>query len=336
MAILDILNRNESEFISKALKMEVDYFNRDLGLLFSEKVSIVQPSYDYLTNDKVRQNIQNKFVLVTSSWEGDCAGESFMVVKIQDAKIMSGLLMMMGPDDIKETLPTEFSADDQEIFKEIANQINGSMDNALRENFNFDFHATLKDVRAIVLDEQDVFKSVFEAEGYLVVSAVMKFAGFPDSFLYQYIPKEIVQSVCSRQGLDGGMVEKSGSDEGDKSILIVDDDPVVRKIIRGFLKDEGYNLVEANDGVDAMQTLIRTKINLIILDIEMPNMNGFEACKRIKQNPRTRGIPVIMCSSRSSRDNVLEAVNSGARDFVVKPINDKQAFNERIKKYLKQ
>ena len=97
MAILDILNRAESEFCSKAFKLEIDYFNRDLGLLFSEKVGVVQPSYDYLTREKIFPNMQKSFLQIVSTWEGTCPGETLMMVKTQDAKIMCGLLMMMSP-----------------------------------------------------------------------------------------------------------------------------------------------------------------------------------------------------------------------------------------------
>ncbi len=331
MAILDILNRSESEFFSKVFKLEIDYFNRDLGLLFSNKIGVVQPSYDYLPSPKIIENLQKKFIKITCQWEGDCQGEIFISIKVQDAKIMSGLLMMMSPADIKETLAEEYSADDAEIFKEIANQINGSLDNALRENFKFDFHSTLKDVELISADKVRM-EDIFSAEGYMIISAILKMSGFPDSAITQYIPKNLIKKISDLQGVDKGGGEKE--DEDIESILVVDDDPVVRKIIRGFLKGMDINILEASDGVEAMQMLIRSKVRLVVMDIEMPNMNGIEACKRIKQNPRTRNIPVVMCSSKSTRENVLEAVNSGARDFIVKPITKKDMFVERIKKYL--
>lgn len=333
MAILDILNRAESEYFSKVFKLEIDYFNRDLSLLFSNKVNVVQPSYDYLPKEKMLATMQKKSLLIVSTWEGECSGETLVVFQVPDAKVMCGLLMMMSPAEIKDTLASDFSADDAEIFREIANQVNGSMDNALRENFKFDFHATLKESLAVEITP-DSFAKIFPADGYMTISAVLKLSGFPDSFMCQYIPRDMIKKVSEIQGVDRLSSEKE--DEGDKSILIVDDDPVVRKIIKSFLKDLEINLLEAGDGVEAMQMLIRSNVGLILLDIEMPNMNGIETCKRIKQNPRTRNIPVIMCSSKSTRENVLSAVNSGARDFIVKPINKKETFQERIKRYVKK
>jgi twitching motility two-component system response regulator PilH len=333
VAILDILNRAESEYFSKVFKLEFDYFNRDLNLLFSNKVNVVQPSYDYLESAKIIAASPKKFVVVVSSWEGACAGETLLIFQVPDAKVMCGLLMMMGTDDIKETLASDFGPDDSEIFKEIANQVNGSLDNALRENFTFDFHAKLKEARLISVDEAGLEK-VFPAAGYMTISAVLKMSGFPDSNVCQYLPRDMVKKVSELQGVDRIGGEKEDTDEDQKGVLIVDDDPVIRKIIKGFLKGMDLNLLDAGDGVEAMQVLIRSKVHLVIMDIEMPNMNGIETCKRIKQNPRTRNIPIVMCSSKSTRDNVLAAVNSGARDFLVKPINKKEEFQQRVLKYM--
>lgn len=334
MAILDILNRAESEYFAKVFKLEIDYFNRDLNLLFSNKVNVVQPSYDYLDSKKIIAAAPKKFIVIVSSWEGACAGETLIIFQVPDAKVMCGLLMMMGPADIKETLASDFGPDDSEIFKEIANQINGSLDNALRENFTFDFHAKLKETRLISVDEAGLEK-VFPAEGYMTVSAVLKLSGFPDSTVCQYVPRDMIKTISELQGVDRIGSDKEETDDDQKGVLIVDDDPVVRKIIKGFLKGMDFNMLDAGDGVEAMQLLIRSKVHLIIMDIEMPNMNGIETCKRIKQNPRTRNIPIVMCSSKSTRENVLEAVNSGARDFLVKPMNNKEDFQRRVLKYLK-
>jgi twitching motility two-component system response regulator PilH len=211
------------------------------------------------------------------------------------------------------------------------------MDNALRENFSFDFHSTLKESRLIPIDESpETFKQVFPAEGYMTITAVLKLSGFPDSNVCQYIPQDMIKKVSELQGVERIGAEKEEEDDDQKGVLIVDDDPVVRKIIKGFLKGLDLNIMDAGDGVEAMQVLIRGKVSLIILDIEMPNMNGIETCKRIKQNPRTRNIPIVMCSSKSTRENVLAAVNSGARDFLVKPINNKEAFQQRVLKYVKK
>ena len=115
-----------------------------------------------------------------------------------------------------------------------------------------------------------------------------------------------------------------------KTVLIVDDSNTMRKIVSRSLRQAGIDfdqIFEAGDGQEALDVLAANQVDVVLSDINMPNMNGIEACKRIKQNPRTRNIPVIMCSSKSTRDNVLAAVNSGARDFIVKPINKKEALH---------
>lgn len=336
MPILDLLNRNESEYFAKVFKLEIDYFSRDLNLLLNSKASVLQPSYDYLPPAKIKEILQKGFLKMESTWEGDIQGVSNIFIKETDAKIMAGLLMMMGAEEIKEALSQPFSDDDLEIFKEICNQINGSLDNALREKFTFNFHTTLTGVEHIVFNKETEgrFKEIFNGEGYMAINAILKLTGFPDSTMSQYIPKEIIQTISKLEGLEHGGDKEKKQEEKDRNVLIVDDDPVVRKIIKGFLKDQNLGIFDAEDGVAAMQLLIRNEVSLIILDIEMPNMDGLETCKRIKQNPKTRNIPIVMCSSKSTRDNVLAAVNSGARDFIVKPINNKQEFQNRVLKYI--
>ena len=101
------------------------------------------------------------------------------------------------------------------------------------------------------------------------------------------------------------------------TILMVDDDPAMRRLV---LKREGYPTLEASSGIEALELLKTEMPDLILLDIMMPDMDGFEACKAIRENPRTTDIPVIMLSAVAEqvRDSTIRV-----DDYMPKPFNPK-------------
>ena len=99
-------------------------------------------------------------------------------------------------------------------------------------------------------------------------------------------------------------------------ILIVDDNPQIRRALRAVLVPRGYAIIDARSGEEALDVIRRERVSLVLLDVNLPGMSGFETCKEVR---RTSGIPVIMLSVRASeRDKVL-AFDAGADDYVVKP-----------------
>ena len=99
-------------------------------------------------------------------------------------------------------------------------------------------------------------------------------------------------------------------------ILIVDDNPQIRRALRAVLVPRGYTIIDARSGEEALDVIRRERVSLVLLDVNLPGMSGFETCKEVR---RTSGIPVIMLSVRASeRDKVL-AFDAGADDYVVKP-----------------
>jgi two-component system KDP operon response regulator KdpE len=100
------------------------------------------------------------------------------------------------------------------------------------------------------------------------------------------------------------------------TILVVDDEPQIRRVLRSTLASQGYDVVEAKNGQDGIELAVRERPDLILLDVNMPDMSGLEACSKIRLSLST---PIIMVTVRNSeRDKVL-ALDSGADDYVVKP-----------------
>ena|SRR5947209_8419781 len=124
------------------------------------------------------------------------------------------------------------------------------------------------------------------------------------------------------------------SGAGIKKILLVDDSSTSRMTSRMLLSShESYVVTSACDGQEGVEKAIAELPNLILMDIEMPRMNGIEACKMLKQNEKTRNIPVVLLTMRGEDAFVRQAYASGCSDFLTKPVNE-QKLATIIKKYL--
>ncbi len=123
--------------------------------------------------------------------------------------------------------------------------------------------------------------------------------------------------------------------ETGKKILIVEDQKFIRNIVALNLKKSGFEVVQAENGKEGYETAQVEKPDLILLDLMMPVMNGFEALKLLKANDTTRKIPVIILSALSQKQQVLDAINFGALDYITKPFKIEIA-QQKIKQVLKK
>jgi len=107
------------------------------------------------------------------------------------------------------------------------------------------------------------------------------------------------------------------------TILIVDDDPMNLMILRELLEDD-YELIEANDGLEAIE-LVKTQVPcLVLMDIMMPNMNGYDACQAIRESPFSESIHIILISAKASAEERVRGYSVGADDYVVKPFDHEE------------
>jgi len=110
-------------------------------------------------------------------------------------------------------------------------------------------------------------------------------------------------------------------------LLIVDDSVAVRKVLQRLVRQAGLpvgNVWEAADGLEALKTLDANPVDVLLTDINMPNMNGLELLRRLKSDPRLKQIPVIIISTESGQSTVMEAVELGAAGFIRKPFTSDQ------------
>jgi two-component system sensor histidine kinase/response regulator len=109
-------------------------------------------------------------------------------------------------------------------------------------------------------------------------------------------------------------------------ILIVDDNEMNRDLLVGVLDRDEYQSLTAADGKSALQIVQEQKVDLILLDINMPYMDGYEVCERLKANPQTRNIPVIFISALGETDNIVRGFDAGGGDYITKPFKYREVL----------
>lgn len=127
---------------------------------------------------------------------------------------------------------------------------------------------------------------------------------------------------------------KKESTEATSEILIVDDNAQNAELLEAYLESLDANIRIAADGVDAMEKIAEKKPDIILLDIMMPRMSGFEVCRRVKKDEKTRNIPIVMVTALNELGDIERGVDCGADDFLSKPINKLELIT-RVKSLLR-
>ena len=120
-----------------------------------------------------------------------------------------------------------------------------------------------------------------------------------------------------------------------KTILACDDQDLMRKLVSGVLRQMGYEVVTAESGEDCLETLKTLKPDLLILDIDMPGIDGFETCKQIREALPHVTCPIIFLTGRRDKGDVQQALAAGGNDFLIKPFQPKM-LEQRVEKWIGQ
>lgn len=118
-----------------------------------------------------------------------------------------------------------------------------------------------------------------------------------------------------------------------KTILVVEDQEDNRRILRDLLSSKGYEIIEVTDGLAGVEAARREKIDLILMDIQLPTIDGYEATRRIRSEPDTAGVTIIAVTSYALSGDKQKALEAGCDDYVAKPYSPRELL-AKIKQYL--
>jgi len=132
-------------------------------------------------------------------------------------------------------------------------------------------------------------------------------------------PRSTVYSGGLSSKMDAPKDMSAGSDRGPVRVAIVDDDPGIVKVISVILKTNGFEVVNALSGAGAIDMIRAEQPDVVLLDIMMPDIDGFEVCRQIKGDPATKDIPVIFVSAKTGMDHMDKGMELGAAGYIIKP-----------------
>lgn len=144
----------------------------------------------------------------------------------------------------------------------------------------------------------------------------------------------IGEPFLSHEGILAGVTRRRPGGEPGK-ILIVDDDTRMIELIKASFRDERFTLIECNDGESALNLSLTEAPDLIILDLMLPKLNGFEVCQRLKADHATADLPVIMLSAKGETESKVQGMNLGADDYITKPFSP-QELVARVKMVMRR
>jgi len=121
---------------------------------------------------------------------------------------------------------------------------------------------------------------------------------------------------------------------GKTRILVADDDPQMRRLIRSILERDGFEVTEAADGLDALEALEAHPVDLVVLDIDMPRLDGLGVLEELRARVKTSSVPVIVLTARTD-DTEARVLDLGAQDFLSKPVQP-QSLQARVKAVLRR
>jgi len=115
-----------------------------------------------------------------------------------------------------------------------------------------------------------------------------------------------------------------------KKVLVCDDEPYIVESVSYVVRKAGYEVITAEDGMDALDAGKRERPDLVFLDIMMPRMSGYEVCRRLKEDPATRGAYIVMLTARGQEEDERKALEMGADEFMTKPFSPRKLRDKLI------
>jgi CheY-like chemotaxis protein/chemotaxis protein CheY-P-specific phosphatase CheC len=301
----------------------------DCSTLIGKQIIFDNYYFDVMTLDTFLSQNKINYMLVKAVVEEGYKGCLYMLLPVKDAIAVSGLLLAIDEQQIREQTKEEtLDGEYLDAFNEFGSQACGLLDGTFRKNLPKPIHIKQSQSTLFNLQKAEEFPPELLKDEYVALTSDMTIPGFDKGKFFLFIPRVLGETFYEETG------EIEEEDEGRNYIgvvLVVNPVPTEVKAVRGYLVKGQYKVLTSKDGITAIKTLQKEKVDLILMDIELPKEDGISVCQRIRRNLLTEEIPIVMCSSSPTQQQVIDSIKSGAQDFVVKPI-DVEKLLEKVGK----
>ncbi|MCP4254472.1 MAG: response regulator [Candidatus Scalindua sp.] len=297
--------------LKELLDSTITKLNADCTSLLGRNIGISKPECDISTLGEFIENNDANYFLINSELEESYHGNICTILQLKDAIKIGSILLGEEDDAIKGKIEKEdLDADCTDGVTEFSGQFSGMIDTVLRNKLPKPVHVKLSLCTAINKDNaKDILQDMYFDE-YLKFSSILLIKGFDTGQYNMFFPIESVDEFF------GESIHIKTT-----NVLVTDNDITNIRTIKKYLTNTPFKVIESRNAKETFTILQKEKIHLILLKLNLPIQNGIEICKNIKKTPYTRGIPLVMLSDKPTQDDVINSLQSGARDFLVRPFN---------------
>jgi len=146
-----------------------------------------------------------------------------------------------------------------------------------------------------------------------------------DKHIRFFIPKDRINNICNNAKENIIVTDKS---DQQSKILIVDDELINLQVLGNYLKLKDYDIIKADNGFDALKLIEENMPDLLILDIMMPKMSGYDVCKRIRENYTEKELPILILSAKDHIQDIVTGLELGANDYISKPLKQEELLTK--------
>ncbi len=304
--------------VKELLKYTLNKLSSDCTNLIGRNFGIAKPDYEMTTIEEFFNGNEDNFFLIKTELEDSYEGHVYNIMLLKDAIKIAGALLGSEDNQIKEELKKDaLEGEYLDGANEFGNQFSGILDASFRHKLSKPVHAKLSTCTLLNKDNvKDFFPNDSNHE-YIHLSSILLIKGLEPGTFGMFLPVHLAVDFFGEE-----IHEKK------TNVLVLDDSMTDIKIIKKLLVNTEFRVISTNNITDIFTILNKEKIHLILLDVIMPEGNGVDVCKKIKKTPYTKGIPVIMISAKPTEATVIESLEAGARDFLVKPFTKEKLLNK--------
>ncbi|WP_162532157.1 response regulator [Candidatus Scalindua japonica] len=316
----------ESSICPSKLKELIDNtiskLNADCTSLLGRNFGISKPNIEISTLGNLIESNDRNYFLIKSELEESYHGNICTILQLKDAIKIGSILLGSNDAEIKVKLEKEdLDEDCTDGVTEFSGQFSGIIDSVFRNKLSKPVHIKLSSCTTINKDNaSDILQDSLSDE-YLHLSSLLLIKGFDTGQYNMFFPIESVDEFFGET-----IHEKT------TNVLITDNSVADVRKIKKYLINTPFKVICSTNAKETFTILQKEKIHLILLELNLPLQNGIEICKSIKKTPYTRGIPLVMISGKPTQEAVIESLQAGARDFLVKPFNKEQLL-KKINKF---